>query len=148
MRFLRIAAMLPAIALSACGAAAVTQPAATSPTGPQLNEWTPRLAIVKPQFAGGDDKNVSTSVAVDVTVWPSNKVVCGQPPRPGVDLYLARNNEPGELIKKANFASTQRGGRTIPALEFNNVQASLAADPNARYKLVAFVRGQPASNVW
>jgi hypothetical protein len=57
-----------------------------------------------------------------------------------VDLYLAKNDEPGELIKGPALGPAQRGQRTLPGIEFQNAPASLAADPAARFKLVAFVR--------
>src|SRR5206468_1880320 len=64
-------------------------------------------------------------------------------------LYVAKNNQPGDVFS-GQPALTQRkiGKASFPSLEYNDVPASLAVDETAAYSFVAFVRGQPASNVW
>jgi hypothetical protein len=142
--------LLTTLLLAGCESVAVP---AETPARPQsqvqpgaapLNEWAPRIAIVAAQ-----GRDLAQSYGVNVSVWPGNKVLCGKPPSPPVSLYVSKNNEPGELVS-APPTMTQRtaGNVAFPSAEFDDVPASLAADPGARFNFVAYERGQPASNVW
>lgn len=134
--------------LSACGAVASGSTAA-SPSPSLLNEWKPQVAVVFAQVPPGKEKNRAQSYAVNVSVWPTNKVLCDKPPNPRVSLYVSKNNQPGDfLAKDATPTSHQANGVTFPSAEFNDVPASLAADPGARFSFVVYIRGHPASNVW
>ena len=142
-----VAAVLAAVCLAGCGAAESTASPAPSPAGPLLNEWKPRLAIVFPRT--NDGKPGSPGYAVNVSIWPSNRVLCDRPASPAVKLYVAKNFGPGDFVEQQPaLTKRQSGSASFPSLEFDNVPANLVADPGASYSLVAYVRGQPASNAW
>ncbi|HLG69125.1 MAG TPA: hypothetical protein VK009_01735 [Chloroflexota bacterium] len=137
--------VLPSLALAACGESVPADVAAGPLSGP-LNEWKPQLAVVFPQHAPGDAK---LSYAVNVSVWPTNRVLCGKDPNPRVSLYVSKNNEPGDFVQiEPALAKHGSGGAAFPTEEFDDVPANLVINPNAHYSFVAYVRGEPASNVW
>jgi hypothetical protein len=117
-------------------------------TGGSVNPWDPRVAIVFPVFPPGQGGDIIHSTSLNVSVWPINKVLCTALPGPEVDLYVAKNNDAGTMAQAGTLMPRKQGGVSFPSLEFNDVRASLAADPKAKFSLVAMANGQPVSNVW
>jgi hypothetical protein len=139
--------------LAGCGQskpAGSPTPSPASTQGPTLNEWKPRIAVVTPLMAGGSaGKSVDQAYGVNVSVWPANKVLCTQPPGPAVGLYVTKNGEPGDLVAlDPVLTKHEANGATFPSADFKDVNASLAADPGAKFSFVAYARGLPASNVY
>jgi len=138
-----------ALLLAGCGdsvAAPANQP---SPSQGSLNAWTPQVAIVFPVANAEGSKNPPESYAVNVSVWPANRVLCDQPPKPAVSLFMAKALNPVELVdKQPEMMRRKEGSTSFPSQEYNQVPANLVADSNTSYTFVAYVRGQPASNVW
>jgi hypothetical protein len=148
MRRIWLMAMAALACLAACGGGDAAAPS-SDPALNQgaLNSWTPRVAIVFPVTAAGGAKDAA--YAANVSVWPTNRVLCGKEPSPDVSLYMAKDFEPGDLVQQQRaIAPRQVGGISFPSAEFNDVPANLAADASASYSFVAYVRGQPASNAW
>jgi hypothetical protein len=147
---IRGAALVPALALALAGcsqAVVAEQAAAPSPTGP-INEWSPHIAVVFAQPAPGHN-TPGASYAVNVSVWPTNKVLCAKPPNPEVQLIVSKNDQPGDVVaKQPSIVKRDVAGVSFPSAEYNDVSANLVADPSARFSFVVFERGQPASNVW
>lgn len=111
--------------------------------------WVPKVSIVWPHDARGNQATVVDAQAVNVSVWPTNQVGCGQSPNPPVDLFLARNNEPvGSVGVTPQVVQRSAGGVSFPSAEFNDVPANLSADPTAKYRFVAYLNGTPTGNIW
>ena len=142
MRFVALVALL-AVALAACDATFSDATPAQDQT--PLNSWTPQLAIVFPVHAA----NSKDTYAVNVSVWPANRVLCGKLPNPPVSLYIAKDFDPVAAVsQQPTVMHRSAGSVSFPSEEFDGVPANMVADPNASFSLVAFLRGQPASNVW
>ena len=142
MRLVALVALL-AVALAGCDVASADAP--SEPDQAPINSWTPQLAIVFPVHGA----NSKDSYAVNVSVWPANRVLCGKLPNPPVGLYVAKDFDPIEAVSQQPTVMHRTAGSVrFPSEEFDGVPANLVADPNASFSLVAFVRGQPASNVW
>jgi len=147
MRLFLVGELLGLLLLAGC-ATGSTSTAASAPAQAPLNQWAPQLAVVFAQLPPGQN-DVARSFAVNVSVWPTNRVLCDKPPSPKVSLYVAKRDEPGDFTsKEPSITRHQVGNVSFPSAEFNDVPASLAADPGAAFSFVAYVRGQPASNVW
>ncbi|HEX6513882.1 MAG TPA: hypothetical protein VF157_16380 [Chloroflexota bacterium] len=134
--------------LAACGGAPAAQSDLAPAAGALLNEWEPQIAVVFPRLPAGS-KNVAESYAVNVSVWPANAVLCKHAASPELSLYHSNGLEPAQPVPKpAKLGERQEGSTRIPTEEFNDVPASLAADPAAKFNFVVYSRGQPGSNVW
>src|SRR5579859_7907858 len=108
--------------------------------------WYPRISVVWPHDAQGRYTAVVGASAVNVAVWPTVSVQCSQ--HPGTSLWVAKNNEPATPVPvEGHLQFHSHGAGSFPSLEFNDVPANLAADPQARY---TFIAGNevPVSNVW
>lgn len=111
--------------------------------------WNPRIAIVWPHDAQGNQTAVASSSFVNVSIWPTNQVSCAQGPNPPVDLFVAKNNEPVHSVGIApQIIQRSVNGASFPSAEFNNVPANLAVDPTAKYRFVTYSGGQPQGNIW
>jgi hypothetical protein len=121
---------------------------AGSPGAGGVNTWDPRIGIVFPVYPPGASGDINKSTGINVSLWPTNAVLCNGLPGPSIGLYVAKNNEPGDLLQPTKLQLRTQGKTRFPTLEFNDVRTSLAADPNAKYSLVAMANGQPVSNVW
>jgi hypothetical protein len=108
---------------------------------PLFAEWTPlsgaRVSIVWPQDGAGHPTSVSQSRAVNVSVWPTDKVSCFAPP--GIQLLVQRNNEPTDRVASTGVTFTRTVGTSkFPTAEFNDVPANLAVDPTAKFRFVTY----------
>lgn len=108
---------------------------------PVVADWTPlsgaRISIVWPHDGAGHPTTVSQSRAVNVSVWPTDKVSCYGDP--GVQLLIGQNNEPANRVSVTGQTITRTVGRSkFPSVEFNDVPANLAVDPTAKFRLVSY----------
>src|SRR5262245_47822180 len=90
----------------------------------QTTLWVPQIAVVWPHDGLGTPASVEEARAVNVSVWPRNRVGCTADPR--LRLWLARDNEPLQLVPGNGKLTLQTvEDRTFPAIEFNDVPADL-----------------------
>jgi hypothetical protein len=141
------AAVVAALAWLPLAGAAVASPAASH----AQSQWrNPRISIVWPHDARGNQTAVVGSALVNASVWPSEPVVCDQPPQIPLSLWRAKDNAPAEPIGAAPRMILRSGdGFRFPTLEFDDVPADLVAEPAARYRFVAFAPNTAfTANVW
>lgn len=114
------------------------------------NPWNPMISIVWPHDTAGNTTPVAGSQLVNVSVWPSNLVMCNTMPDPSLSLMVGSGNDPAAPVA-ANSTLQERNIGTsseFPSMEFNNDVANLAADPSGKFRFITFVSGLPDSNVW
>lgn len=145
MRLVAVGVLL-ALTLSACADMVSPTPQPDEPA--PVNGWTPQIAIVFP-VQSSQSKNPSDTYAVNVSIWPANRVLCGELANPAVSLYMANGFEPIEAVtQEPKLMRRTAGSVSFPSEEIDGVPANLVANSKASFSLVAYVRGQPASNVW
>lgn len=116
---------------------------------PAVNLWSPQIGIVFPINGAGRPTNVAGSTDANVSIWPLNRVRCGQAPNPAEGLFVAKNTDPEEPVAVApRIVQRTVGGVSFPTEEYDNVPADLAVDPTAKYTFVTYQGGSPTSNIW
>jgi hypothetical protein len=116
--------------------------------------WAPRIAIVWPNNANGNQTSVALSQFVNISVWPANQVSCSSDPQAGPGgvhqfyLWVAKNNEPAQqVLINPVFIQRTVHGVTFPSDEYNNVPVDLVTSPADQYRFsVGLVPGE--SNIW
>lgn len=140
-----IATVAAGLTLLPMAGAAVALPAASH----LQSQWrNPLISVVWPHDAQGRFVPVERAPLVNVSVWPSEPVVCDQPPQIPLMLWRARDNEPAEPVGVSPQMILRSGdGFRFPTLEFNDVPANLGAEPTARYRFMIFTANS-TGNVW
>jgi hypothetical protein len=113
-------------------------------------EWYPKVSIVWPHDAAGYPIALANSNEVNVSVWPTVESA-GCATNPGLSLWIAYDNDPAGPLSpdiEGHLISRQVAGTTFPSLEFNDVPLNLAANPTARFTIMAGRYTGPYSNVW
>lgn len=123
---------------------------------PAAAQWTwtigARISIVFPQDGQGRATTVTQARAINVSVWPSGQIRCGE--RPNLSLLIAKDNEPTRLIETLPASITRTAGSVIfSSFEYNDLPANLASDPTSKYQLVLYtpVPGDKqgfSGNIW
>jgi hypothetical protein len=113
------------------------------------SDWFPNVSIIWPHDSSGVPTNVAASSEVNVSVWPTNIVSCTQ--NPGLSLWIAYNNDPAGPLSpdvQGHMVSRRVTDSIFPSLEFNDVPLNLAANPTARFTIMAGYGTGQFSNVW
>ena len=123
---------------------------------PVAAQWTfivnARISVVFPQDGQGNVAGVAQSRAINVSVWPTGQIRCGD--RPNLSLLIAKDNEPTRVIETLPSVMTRTvASTTFTSYEYNSIPANLLADPTSKYHLVLYspVSGDKqgfSGNVW